>query len=70
MTSEILVAALDSLDELSIITRTSGGPILCIFLDAHDTRLQVTYLVRVNRRIIDNNPAWMSSIFRLNSTAV
>lgn len=70
MTSEILATALDKLDELEVFPRTSGGPILCVLLDAHDTHLQVEYLERVNRRIIDDDPAWMSSIGLPNGTAV
>ena len=70
MTLEILATTLDRLGELSVFPRTSRGPIPCVFLDAHNTCLQVPYLVRVNPRIIDDDLLWMSNSGLPNGTAV
>ena len=64
------MTALDRLNKLSVFPGTSGGPIPYVLFDAHDTHLQVPYPVRVNRRIIYDDPAWMSSIGLPNGTAV
>ena len=61
MTSEILAKAIDKLDELDVYPRVPGGPIPCLLLDAHDTRLQIPFLERANRKI-HGRPAWMPSI--------
>ena len=70
ITSAILVAALDKLDELGIYPRVSGGPIPFILLDAHDSRLQVTFLEKINSRIIDDDPAWVVQIGLPNGTSL
>ena len=70
MTSEILAAATDKLDELEVFERIPGGPIPTILLDAHDTRLQVPALGRWNRRIIGDDPAWKVSIGLPNGTSL
>ena len=70
MASEILVTALDRFDELGVFPRTSGSPIPCVLFDAHNILLQVSYLARVNHRIIDDDSAWMSSIGLPNGTTV
>ena len=69
MTSPILATALDELDRRNVYPRVPGGPIPCCLFDAHDTRLQIPLLERVNRKIVDNDPAWVVSIGLPNGTS-
>ena len=70
ITSKIRAAALNTLDNRGVFQRTSRDPIQCVLFGAHDTLLQVEYLVRVNCRIIHDNPAWMLSIDLPNGTSI
>jgi hypothetical protein len=51
MTSEVLALVLQRLDDLEVYERVEGGPIPFGLFDAHDTRLQVPFLEKANKKM-------------------
>jgi hypothetical protein len=68
MTSEILAKVLDYLDGLGVYPRTEGGLIPFCLFDAHDSRLQVPFLEKVNQKIF-GRPVWKVCIGLPNGTS-
>jgi hypothetical protein len=68
MTSEILAKVPDRLDELDVFPRTEGGPLPFCLFDAHDSRLQVPFLEKVNKKMF-GKPMWKVCIGLPNGTS-
>jgi hypothetical protein len=68
MTAEVLAMVLQRLDDLGVYERAEGGPIPFGLFDAHDSRLQLPFLEKANKKM-HGRPMWKICIGLPNGTS-